>query len=309
MDARFTRARRLAQGDLVGVVAPSGPVEAERLARGMATLQRLGLRVSVPQGIETRTGFSAGSVERRRSEIAAVLAQTDVRALFCARGGAGVIELLPLLEDLAPLVADPRPLLGCSDITLLHLVLNGQGVVTFHGPMVARGLDGAFDEDSFRWALMGEGQRYAAPPGLLRALADGEAEGPLLGGCLSLLAAASGTPWALRPPDGTVLLVEDIGEAPYRVHRMLWQLRLAGMFENVRGVVFGEMPGCEDPGHQTPLQEAIRRGLDGLGLPVAIGLPTGHTSGPGVTLPLGVTARLTCAGDEARFEMLDDGVQ
>ena len=174
---------------------------------------------------------------------------------------------------------------------------------------MARGLDGAFDEASFRWALMGEGQPYATPAGVLRPLAAGAAEGPLLGGCLSLLAAAVGTPWALRPRVGTVLLVEDIGEAPYRVHRMLWQLRLAGLFEDVGGVVFGQMPGCEDPTRQTSLEEAISRALDGLDLPVAIGLPTGHTSGPGVTLPLGVTARLVCDGDEARFEMLGDGVR
>ena len=134
MDAPFTPARRLTPGDLVAVVAPSGPVEPERLARGIATLQRLGLRVSVPEGIDARWGFSAGSAERRRNELAVVLADPDVRAVFCARGGAGVIELLPLLEGLAPLIADPRPLLGCSDITLLHLVLNGQGLVTLPRP-------------------------------------------------------------------------------------------------------------------------------------------------------------------------------
>ena len=296
-------------GDLIGVCAPSGPVEPERLAAGVATLARLGFRVRVPDGILERTGFTAGSAARRQAELTSLLRDDEVRAVICARGGAGAIELLPGLDELAQGLADPKPLVGYSDITFLHLLLRRLGVVSFLGPMVARGLDGAFDEASFVHAITGKGAPYATPAGTLRALRAGQAEGTLFGGCLSILASAAGTAWALRSETPTLLFLEDLDEPPYRLHRMLHKLRLSGAFDNVVGVAFGEMPSCQDPSGATVLEDALCGALDGLDIPIAYGLAAGHTTLPAVTLPLGVPARLICEGTDAQLALLGRGVR
>jgi muramoyltetrapeptide carboxypeptidase len=170
---------------------------------------------------------------------------------------------------------------------------------------------GEIDEGSWRAALEAGAEPYATAPGDIIALGDGQAQGLLLGGCLSILAAAAGTPWALRPdPDGTILFLEDVDEKPYRVDRMLLQLRSSGAFEGVRGVVFGDMRGCNPPASATfTLEDVIRESLSGLGIPIALGLSSGHVNGPNVTLPLGVQARLVCRGDEAQLQVLEASVQ
>ncbi|HEV7499435.1 MAG TPA: LD-carboxypeptidase, partial [Vicinamibacteria bacterium] len=147
-------------------------------------------------------------------------------------------------------------------------------------------------------------------PGDLLVLREGTAEGRLLGGCLSILAAAAGTPWALRPdPEGTILFLEDVDEKPYKVDRMLLQLRSSGAFEGVRAVVFGDMKGCNPPASaEFTLEDVIHESLAGLEIPVVLGLSSGHVTGPNVTLPLGVRARLRCHDDEARFEVLEPSV-
>ena len=308
MSADLRLASALRVGDLVGVCAPSGPVEPDRLAAGVAALERLGFRVRVPEGVYERTGFTAGSSARRQAELLELLRDQEVRAVICARGGAGAIELLAGLDDTAWDLADPKPIVGYSDVTFLHLLLRRLGVVSFLGPMVARGLDGAFDQASFVCALTGDGQPYAAPEGTLRAMRPGQAEGTLFGGCLSILASAAGTPWALRLDAPAILFLEDVDEPLYRVHRMLHQLRLSGAIENVVGIVFGEMPGCQDPRGATSLEDVLRSTLSGLEMPIAYGLPAGHTSQPAVTLPLGVRARLICDGATAHFAVLGHGV-
>ena len=142
-------------------------------------------------------------------------------------------------------------------------------------------------------------------------LRDGEGEGRLLGGCLSILAAAAGTPWPLRPDkEGTVLFIEDVDEKPHKVDRMLLQLRSSGAFEGVRAVAFGDMKGCNPPASADfTLEDVIRESLSGLDIPIALGLSSGHVTGPNVTLPLGVRARLRCHGDEVRFEILEASVE
>jgi len=301
--------RRVRRGDLVAVAAPSSAVEPERLQAGVSTLERLGFRVRVPEGILARTAFTAGDAPRRQAELEQLFRDAEVRAVFGARGGGGTIELLPRLDDPSVFLSDPKPLVGYSDLTFLHLLLQRLGLVTFHGPMVARGLDGAFDEDSLLAALTGEGAPFSVPEGSLRPLHSGEGQGTLLGGCLSILAAASGTPWAMPAIGPTILLLEDLDEAPFQVHRALCQLRLSGAFDGLRGVVFGQMPGCcypEDPG---PLELAILRALEGLAIPIAFGMPSGHTVSPGLTLPLGVPASLVCDSTIVRFELLASGVR
>jgi muramoyltetrapeptide carboxypeptidase len=302
--------KALRPGDLVGVCAPSGAVDPERLARGVAALEALGLRVRVPDGLAgARDLFMAGSVQRRLDELYALFGDPDVAAIACARGGAGVLQLLPRLDP-ERLLARSAIFVGYSDLTPLHALLNAHGRVSFHGPMVARDFaDGLADLDSFRATVMGEGPPLSLAGEPLVALRAGSGEGPLAGGCLSLLASLVGTPWALRPPDGAVLFLEDWDEPPYRLERLLWQVRVAGLFEGARGVVFGEMQGCAT-GPDVPyrLEDVLRRALEGLDVPVALGLSSGHTTRPNLTLPLGARARLECASDSARFEVLEAAV-
>jgi len=301
----WTKPRALRRGDLIGVCAPSSPVEPERLQAGVAALRDLGFEVRVAEGTLLRTGFTAGPAKDRLRDLHALLADDDVRAVVFARGGAGAAALLPGL-DLSLLRAHVKPLVGYSDVTLLHLVLARLEMVAFHGPMVAHELAaGTDDRKSLLWALTGEGPPFATEAGTLDALCPGTAEGRVLGGCLSLVAAAAGTPWAFTAEDDTILFLEDLNERPYRIERLLFQLRHSGALDHVRGVVFGDLSSCAaPPGVGWTLEDVIRGALDGLDVPVAAGLRSGHTQ-PNVTLPLGVRARLTCDGDGATFAYLE----
>jgi muramoyltetrapeptide carboxypeptidase len=304
----WLRPPALAKGDLVGVCAPSGPVDPERLAAGVEELRGLGFEVRVPPGIDARHRFMAGAVERRLSELLELFAAEEVKAVFCARGGAGAFQLLPRLEP-DRLLARPKPLVGYSDVTLLHQALNARGLVTLHGPMVARDLSTrGYDKDSLWHALTGEGSPYASGPDDLIPLRPGAAAGVLRGGCLSMLAALAGTPWALRCHEPSILFLEDVDEPPYRIDRMLRQLRAAWALEQVVGIVFGDMRGCAPPiDADFSLEDVVLAALEGLELPVALGLSSGHTGSPNLTLPLGVPARLEC-GAEARLAVLEPAV-
>jgi muramoyltetrapeptide carboxypeptidase len=293
------------------VCAPSGPVDPEALARGVAELRGLGFEVHVPEGVLEKTRFTAGSAARRAAELTSLFADPEIAGVVCARGGEGAFDLLPLLD--APVLAAARkPFLGYSDATFLHLLLQRESVVTLHGPMVARGLAGGpagYERRSLLAGLTGAGPAYASEPDELLPIRPGEAEGRLLGGCLSILSAACGTPWALRADEDALLFIEDVDEAPYRVHRLITQLREAGALARVRGVVLGDFLGCSPPldaGYS--LEEVV---LDALGAwrgPVALGLSSGHTRGSHVTLPLGTRARLRCSAEEACFGVLEPAV-
>jgi muramoyltetrapeptide carboxypeptidase len=287
------RPRPLKPGDRLAVCAPAGPVHPGRLQEGVAALRGLGFDVQVGEGVLAGRRFTAGTVDRRVQELHDLFADDAVAGVICARGGAGASSLLARLDQ-EVFRAHPKVFVGYSDATALHLFLQRLGLVTFHGPMVARELaDGSFDRASLFIALTGEGAPYASAPDDLLALRPGLAEGRLRGGCLSLLAAACGTPWQLRAGgEPTILFMEDVDEPPYRIDRM-----------------FGDMKGCSPPvDADWGLQDVLLEALDGLEAPVALGLSSGHTSSPFVTLPLGVRARLECTADEARFALLEPAV-
>ncbi len=307
-----TKPRGLRPGDLVAVAAPAGPIDRGRLDRGVAELERLGFAVRVPDGVLDRSGFTAGSADARLAQLHRLFADPEVRAVVCARGGAGTLHLLPRL-DRALVQAQPKLVLGYSDITALHLVLGRLGITALHGPMVVWELaegEQAYDRASLWHGLTGEGEPWQSGPELV-ALQQGQAEGVLRGGCLSLLAACVGTPWALRTAgEPTILFFEDVDERPYRIDRMLRQLRLSGALEGVEGVVLGAMRGCAPgPGAGYSLEEVVLEALSGFDGPVAFGLSSGHVSTPNVTLPLGVPARLTCGGGEARLQACEAAVR
>jgi len=306
----FTRPRALTAGDLLAVAAPSAAFDVGQLARGVAELESLGFRVRVPEGIDAKSRFAAGSPERRLAELKALFQDHEVAGIVCARGGAGASQLLPLLDP-GLLAEHPKVFVGCSDITFLHVLLNRLGLVSFHGPMAAGDLArGNYDRDSFWRAVTGEGGPYASAPDDLLALRSGAGRGRLLGGCLSILASAAGTPWALAPDrEGTLLFLEDVNEAPYRIDRHLRQLRASGAFEGVRGVVFGDMKGCAPPSAAAfSLEDVILDALADLDVPVALGLSSGHVVTGALTLPLGVRAHLSCGPGGARFEVLEAAV-
>lgn len=306
---KWTRPRALRPGDRVGVCAPAGAVDLDRLDRGVASLRALGLDVVLGEAVKSRYRFTAGPVEDRVRDLQGLWMDDSVAGIVCARGGAGAGWVARHLNG-ADLAARPKVFMGYSDVTFLHSLLNGHGLVTFHGPMVATDLaDGRYEEASLRAALFGPGAPYATAPDDFLPVRPGTAEGTLQGGCISILAAGAGTPYALRPdPAGTILFLEDVDEKPFRLDRALFQLRASDAFAGARGIVFGDMQGCNPPhGADYTLVDIILDALSGLDVPIAIGLSSGHTRNPNVTLPFGVRARLTC-GDDARLEVLEASV-
>jgi len=284
----------LVPGDRIGIAAPSGPVRREALARGMAYLRERGYRPVPGRHLEARHGYLAGSDAERLEDLNRLLADRDLRAIWLARGGYGSARIVEGI-DLRPLAARPKALVGYSDATVLHsAVFLGLGLPTFYGPNVSElGDPAAFDEASLWRCLAGQ------DPGALeyslegtKVVRPGSASGLLLGGCLSLLASLIGTPLQLPTP-GAILFWEEVNEEPFRIDRMLGQLRQARCLSKIRGMVVGQTAGCraKDPRNELPLAEIVERHLGGLGIPVVIGFPAGH--GPGkMTLPLGRTARL-----------------
>jgi muramoyltetrapeptide carboxypeptidase len=306
----WIRPPALRPGDLVGVCAPAGAIDVDRLDRGVAELEAIGYRVKVTPAARSRSRFNSGTRDERLADLRSLLADDEVAAIVAARGGAGSGWLVPHLEA-ALLRERPRAVVGYSDLTFVHLLSNRAGVVSFHGPMVAWELaTGSYDRPSWAAALTGEAPPYATEPGELSVLRPGEAEGRLRGGCLSILAAAAGTPWALATEgEDTILFLEDVDEKPFRLDRMLMQLRQSGALAGVRGIVFGDMKGCSPPlGAGYGLEEVLLDALAGLDVPIALGLSSGHTASPNVTLPLGVQTRLICAGEDGRFEVLEAAV-
>ncbi len=287
--------RALRPGDRIAVVAPASPFVREEFDAGVAELQRLGFEPVFDDTVFDRRGYVAGDPEVRARAIRAAWADDGVAALIGARGGYGSVQLLPLLDP-----ADARrarkPFVGYSDLTSLLVFLTGCcGVAAFHGPGVAGRLGGGaggYDRDSFVRALtvlkpLGE----MSAPGL-EALHEGEGRGLLLGGTLTQLVASLGTPYAFDPPAEHVLFLDEVNERPYRIDRMLTQLRLAGVLARASAIVFGELPGCDEPGGEPGARAVIADLLRDFPGPVLAGFPSGHTRGPAVTLPLGVRARV-----------------
>jgi muramoyltetrapeptide carboxypeptidase len=286
----------LQPGDLVQIVAPASNLKADYLARGVAELTALGFRVKYDPAILEKARYTAGTDERRARELLDAFTDTEVKAVWAARGGYGVMRLLPRLdEDL--LRAQPKIFIGYSDLTALHLYLYRRfGWVTFHGPMAAKDLAGGeahYDKATLLNALMKPepmGEIVAVGTEMLHHGAT--VSGRLLGGCLSLLAAMMGTPDELDTTDA-ILFLEDTGTRPFQLDRMLQQLKLAAKFDRVRAIVFGEMSNCMQHVEQGyTLQEVLRDLTVELRVPVLFGLRSGHSEIGNLTLPLGVQATL-----------------
>jgi muramoyltetrapeptide carboxypeptidase len=286
----------LLRGDLVALVSPSGPTRPERVARGISLLESWGLRVTVGPHAFARSGYFAGSDAQRLADLDGALADPAVRGVICTRGGYGVQRLLDNL-DLAAVHADPKLVVGFSDITALQLALwRGARLATVHGPGAAW-LDqrtGPESAESLRRALM------TTEPVVVKARPDeetsgvrlagaGPVTGTLLGGNLCLLAASVGT-HDLPDLDGAILLLEEVDEPPYKIDRMLTQLRRAGVLRGVAGIAVGQFTDCAD-GWAVSVADVLAERLGDLGVPVLGGLPVGHGADQ-LTVPVGVPATL-----------------
>ena len=293
--------RRLAPGDRVALVAPASSFAHEEVAAGVAELNRLGLEAVYDDSLFAHARFVAGSAEGRAQAIHRAWADPSIAALVCVRGGYGSAQVLPLLN--AALMRESRKaLIGYSDITALLAYYLQHGLTAIHGPMIDRRLSKGpkgYDESSFRRVMMAAEPAGEMRPPQLEALRAGEAAGVLAGGTLTQIVSLLGTPWAIEVPEGCILFLEDTGERPYRIHRMLTQLEQSGMLARASAVVFGEFPGCDEPGGDPAIRDVLRDFTSGFSGPVLFGFPSGHTTGPTWTLPLGVAARVIAGASPA----------
>jgi muramoyltetrapeptide carboxypeptidase len=299
------RARVLGALSKIGVVSVASCVERSALETGCIALRALsgcGVEMS-PVALECEGDF-AGSPMSRAAALMEMWQRNDVDAIVCARGGYGSNYLLPLL-DFDALKLTPKALIGYSDNTSLLLALDRAGMVSFHGPMVASDFaKGRADECSFRAVLSGAPLDIAFPAGSsVQSLIAGEANGPIVGGCLSVVVTSLGTPWEIETA-GKILFLEDVNEKSFRIDRMLMHLLLAGKFHGVRGIIFGTMLGCSPAfADEESLTQLIRRILGGLGVPMVFGFPSGHVESGNITLPFGVPATLHSSESGVRLRV------
>ncbi len=298
----------LRSGSRIKIVSPASPPDEVRLYRGCQELVALGYAVQGQTSELAPDGYFAATKQERRFVMVEALQSEQFDGAICARGGYGSNYLLDTVSPM--LFKKPRILCGYSDVTSLQIFLwQTHGWITLYGPMVAAGFDAGagqpegYDRDSFHravtetrtgWSLDLQGEM----------LAEGESEGVLLGGCLTMVQTTLGTPWELDTR-GSILLLEDRGMKPYQVDRALMHLEQAGKFKEVRGMILGEFPECEpsERGDVT-VRDVLERIIGGKEIPIVFGAPVGHTPRPMLTLPLGVRARLHSMG-AGRLEILE----
>jgi muramoyltetrapeptide carboxypeptidase len=304
MNQEKIKPRALKPGATVGVVAPAGCIDTERLKAGIKALTDFGFGVEVAAGIEERKGYLAGDQEKRAEVLKNFFERDDIEAIFCTRGGFGSIQLLPFLDP-GIIRLHPKIFTGYSDVSvLLNWLRQSCGFITFHGPMVAmdlaRGL--AEREEDFLWGTL-SGRKPSWRVAGLRTIRPGKGRGELVGGCLSMIVTTLGTPYEVRT-EGKILFLEDVGEKPYRIERMLTHLKMAGKLEGIAGVVFGTFTDCQGNGEREVgdvIAELFRR----VSYPVVSGFPAGHGE-ENLLLPIG--AQMEVDGLSGALSLLESPV-
>ena len=306
-------------GDAIGIVAPaSHSALPSALANGRRSLEALGYRTVIAPHLTDRHGFLAGRDADRLADLESMFVDPEIHGIVCLRGGYGSARMLPYI-DYETIRTHPKVFVGYSDITALHAAIQrNTGMVTFWGPMVSSDMSPDFtpyNRDSFVKAVTGTDPMgtVSHPDDMhpVQTLQGGKASGPLIGGTLSLLAAAVGTPFDYEY-DGSILFFEDVGEEPHRIDRMLTQLLQADRLDRVSGIVIGECAGCGSapnspafPYGNFSIEEVFMDRLQPLGIPVVYGLGIGHGTYK-ATLPLGV--RATLDGDARSLTIDESGV-
>jgi len=307
---------RLRRGDVIGLISPaSTPLPTEKIEKGIRYLEGLGYRIKLGKHVAAQHGYFAGADEERLSDLNTMLNDSRVNAIFAIRGGYGSPRLLPFV-DYGAVRRQPKIVVGFSDITALHLAIHKKtGLITFHGPVVLSRFTG-YTQEHFHAALFDTKPigAIANPPDsnplrpahALRTVRPGKARGRLIGGNLSLICSLMGTPYEIDTR-GRILFTEDVDEEPYRIDRMLTQLRLAGKLDAAAGIVFGECADCRPKDYKASfnstftLGEVLDRMLGDLKIPVLSGLTIGHTEDQ-LTLPEGAMATLDADKQELILE-------
>lgn len=295
----------LRAGSTVGVVAPASGVSMRDLSDGMSALKQWGCKVELGKAISKSNGYLAATDEDRAAEFMEFVERSDIDAILCARGGYGVMRILPML-DFDAIRCNPKIIVGYSDITaLVNAVYSRSRVVAFHGPVASSTFD-KFTRDYFYNTLF-----TSTPPGKiaesqefnsinfsesrLRVLHEGKAQGRLVGGNLTLVVSTLGTPYEVDTTNA-ILFLEEVSEEPYRIDRMLTQLWLAGKLQTCKGIALGRFKDCErlrDPGFKMSftLEKVLQERLGSLNIPVVYGLPIGHVQSK-MTVPIGTMAEI-----------------
>ncbi|HEY7449700.1 MAG TPA: LD-carboxypeptidase [Vicinamibacterales bacterium] len=294
--------RALRPDDRIAVVAPASPLDRDEFFVGIAELERLGFKPVYDDSVFAQEGYVAGSATLRRDALRRAWQDPSVAGVVAVRGGYGSVQALPWLST-DEIRETPKAFIGYSDLTtiLTHLTINC-GLVCFHGPMLDRRLsrgEQGYDRASFLNCVTKPEPAGELQAPKLETLKTGDADAPLLGGNLTQLIASLGTPYAFRPAGPYVLFLEEVSERPYRLDRMVTQLRLSGALTTAVAVVIGELQNCDEPGGEYTGRSTMASLFRDFPGPVVFGFPSGHTTGALVTLPLGVRVRVA-ATSQAR---------
>lgn len=281
------RPPRLKPGDTIGIVAPASPFDQKIFTQGLHVLQSMGFRTRVPDEIFEKNGYLAGSDEHRAGLVMRLFEDQSVNALVCAKGGFGSLRILPLL-DFDIIRKNPKVFVGHSDITaLLATITVKSGLVSFHGPLVTTLANAPEATCSKLLAAISSNSIVELKPARGIALKAGSARGPVIGGNLTTLCHMLATPFAPRF-ENRILILEDRGEAHYRIDRMLFQMKLAGCFKGIAGLVLGSFEDCGSPDGVFKIFEEHFKDIPA---PILAGFDVGH--GPqNMTVPFGLDATL-----------------
>ncbi|RDY66224.1 LD-carboxypeptidase [Halobacillus trueperi] len=291
------KAERLNQGDTVGVIAPASPPDLKNLDKGISFLESLGLKVKLGAHVNKKHGYLAGNDQQRLEDFHHMFQDPEITAIFCAGGGYGTGRIVADI-DYSSIKENPKIFWGYSDITCLHTAIRQEtGLVTFHGPMLCSdvGKEG-FDAESekmFHQLFEPEGIHYNENLSPLEVIGEGEASGEVVGGNLSLLVNAMGTPYEIDTK-GKLLFLEDVGEEPYRLDSFFNQLKLAGKIEDAAGIILGDFSGTETEKTKETLSlsQVYEDYFSHLNKPVLAGFKIGHCL-PHYSIPFGTDAVLS----------------
>lgn len=309
----MNKGKALELGDTIGLIAPSSPTKKENLEKAKDKLIEMGFKVKMGKSPYERYGYLSGSDEIRANDINEMFRDKEVDGILCTRGGYGTPRILDLL-DYQVIKNNPKVFIGYSDITALHIAFTQKSnLVTFHGPMVTSDMIGNFSDfskDSLFKAIMNTGAigKISNPQGEeITIINGGMAEGTIIGGNLSLIVDTIGTPYEIDVK-GKILFIEETGEDPYKIDRMINQLRLSGKLKEAEGIILGDFNKCDIGKHSESLtlEQIFNDHIKPLGKPTIYNIQSGHCQ-PIITLPFGVRARLD--GDKKEITILESAVK